>query len=452
MLSALYRRMVRRAAPPDDWPAAQVAAVSHNFLAILASHLLMKVGDLVANPKTTLSWALASVGGPPAFVGLLVPVRESGALIPQFLFTRVVRAATRARGLWVRAALVQGMAVMGCGLTTLLLSGATAGWAMLACVGIFALARALGSISTSEVVARTIPAGERGQLSGLASAGAGVLGLVAGLAGLWFAGPRAREGTSSASAIPDAMAQVGALTNATNLGWLLLMTGALWWGAALVYSRVNEPATPPAAGPDEFGLATIVASLADPGFRHFVITRTLLIATALIPPWLTVVAQRSGAGDFSLLAAFVLADGSAAMLAAPLWGRLADRDSRAVMRLGGLISGLTGLCAAQLMTSAGAGGGEFTRWVWPLLFFVLGVAHVGVRVGRSTYLIDFAPPARRADFVAVANTLIGVALLAIGALGFLSGWLGIAGVVALLSLLALTGAAIGGGMTAVVHR
>ena len=58
-----------------------------------------------------------------------------------------------------------------------------------------------------------------------------------------------------------------------------------------------------------------------------------------------------------------------------------------------------------------------TIWLYPLIFFVLMVAHSGVRLGRKTYVVDLASGNRRTDYVAVSNSVIGVVLLLLGSMG-----------------------------------
>lgn len=42
---------------------------------------LTKTADALIDPKLVLSWLLTALGSPGAMIGLLVPVREGGALI-----------------------------------------------------------------------------------------------------------------------------------------------------------------------------------------------------------------------------------------------------------------------------------------------------------------------------------------------------------------------------------
>jgi hypothetical protein len=81
-----------------------------------------------------------------------------------------------------------------------------------------------------------------------------------------------------------------------------------------------------------------------------------------------------------------------------------------------------------------------TSCLFPAFFFVLGVAHAGVRAGRKTYLVDLAGGVKRTDYVAVSNTLIGVVLLVVGGITSLFSWLEPQEMILALSLLGLGGA------------
>ena len=48
--------------------------------------------------------------------------------------------------------------------------------------------------------------------------------------------------------------------------------------------------------------------------------------------------------------------------------------------------------------------------------FILSIAHAGIRIGRKTQLVDMATSQTRAQYTALANTLMGIALLVYGAI------------------------------------
>lgn len=79
-------------------------------------------------------------------------------------------------------------------------------------------------------------------------------------------------------------------------------------------------------------------------------------------------------------------------------------------------------------------------FAFPLFIFALGVAHSGVRVGRKTYIVNMAKGNRRTDYVAVANTLIGVLILFVGMLTGVAALFSLNLVIGLFLLAAVVGA------------
>ena len=79
-------------------------------------------------------------------------------------------------------------------------------------------------------------------------------------------------------------------------------------------------------------------------------------------------------------------------------------------------------------------------WLLPISYFVLAIAHSGVRVGRKTYVVDLASGDKRTAYVSVSNTVIGVMLLLVGSLGAIAPIIGNVGMIGLLALMGVTGA------------
>jgi hypothetical protein len=104
----------------------------------------------------------------------------------------------------------------------------------------------------------------------------------------------------------------------------------------------------------------------------------------------------------------------------------------------GLLAGLLGVALFAILHWRP--GAVATSWLLPAFFFVLGVAHSGVRAGRKTYLVDLAGGVKRTDYVAVSNTLIGFVLLVVGGLTGLVSFLAPAEIIVGLSVLGLVGA------------
>ena len=76
-----------------------------------------------------------------------------------------------------------------------------------------------------------------------------------------------------------------------------------------------------------------------------------------------------------------------------------------------------------------------------MLFFLITLAHGAVRLGRKVYLVDMANTGNRARYVAVSNTVIGVAMLSGGVIGVIADIYDVQTVILILSLIALLASA-----------
>lgn len=50
-------------------------------------------------------------------------------------------------------------------------------------------------------------------------------------------------------------------------------------------------------------------------------------------------------------------------------------------------------------------------YVLPAIHFFLMISYQGVRLGRSTHIVDMADPETRAAYTALSNSIIGIVLL-----------------------------------------
>lgn len=392
-----------------------------SFVLILLSSSMTKLGDALASPKTTLAWAATAVGAPAFVLGFLVPIRESGSMIPQLFIGGYIRQLPLRKWVWVAGSVVQFMAVAGMGLVVMWLEGSAAGWALLALVTLFSLARAFCSVASKDVVGKTIPKPKRGRLTGWAASFAGLVSVAVGLL---------------------LILPVNFSLQGDWLGLLLILAGSLWLAAATIYSRVPESnGEIGGARSAAEALARLSLLREDQPFRRFVITRALLMCSALSAPFYVAMAQEAYGSPAYLLGAFIAAAGAASLVSAPLWGRVADASSKSVMIAAALITSgvgiVTALCAWLLPSLIE------TYWFLPLGFFVLSVAHAGVRVGRKTYVVNLAGGNKRTDYVAISNSMIGVLLLLVGSVGALAPLITQAGVIGLLALMGLAGAVLG---------
>lgn len=66
------------------------ADVPRNGLRLVGAHALQSSGDQAINASTVLPWLFNALGVPPALAGVLVPIQESGSMLPQAFLTPLV--------------------------------------------------------------------------------------------------------------------------------------------------------------------------------------------------------------------------------------------------------------------------------------------------------------------------------------------------------------------------
>ena len=388
----LYQRLVR--ADRSDQSPAEQESTGRNGLRQVVANALQATGDQVVNAKTVLPWALTAVGAPAAFLALLVPVRESGSMLPQAAMAPVLQRSAGRRHFWLWGSAGQAAATAGMALAVATLSGAVAGGVVVALLAGFALARSLNSLAGKDVLGRTVPKGERGQITGLSTALSGVVAITLGV------GIRVLGGDEVSVAV---------------LAWLLAAAALAWVLALAVFAGVREPEVEPVpAGGDGTGWVASSWRLLrdDAPFRRFVLARGLLLVSALSPPFVVALAVQEGGSGLSGLGPFVIASGVAGLVGGRAFGRWSDRSSQRLMTWAAAAASLTVVLFLVLHRDPA------TRWAWtyPVTFLLLALAHTGVRVARKTYVVDMAGEDLRTQYVAVSNTAISVLLLVVGGL------------------------------------
>jgi MFS family permease len=396
-----------------------------NFFVQLLARLAAKLGDALASPRLVLSWLMAAIGVSTGIIGLVVPLRQAGSLLPQLVIGGAVRRHGEHKWFWVWGSAVQGAAVASMGAVALSMRGRGAGWAIVGLVLVFSVARGVCSVTSKDLVGRTIPRGRRGRLTGLAASGAGLATVAIG-AGFISAGTRTLPVETFAA--------------------ILAVAGALWLLAAAVMSRLDEIATTPERDGRTLRLALDSLGLLrrDRNFLRFVLARGLLASTVLSMPFYVLIAReatRSGTSTFGL---FLVAGSLATATSGVVWGRMADRSSRRTIAVAGAAAAAVGLGAWVLAGTTVPGSGwlgiDAAGWAWAAMFFALSLAHTGIRVGRKTYLVDCSPARERAAYVAVSNTIIGIVLLLSGSIGVLGDVMSPRVVICCFAVLGLAGA------------
>ena len=433
----VYSRLVTRSEDAEhELPEPVRRDLPRNGLRLVAANTLQSSGDQTVNASTVLPWLFHVLGVPAAFVGLLVPIRESGSMLPQAFLTPLVVRVRHRKWVFVTGAAVQAASVAVMAVIAALGRGTAAGVGVLAALVVFSLGRCLCSIASKDVQGRTIPSGERGQIVGLATSAAGLVAITLGVL-IRLLGGENLDHTALA---------------------ILLAVGALLWAlSASVYARVREPAgeardtDEPAAGADDpasdESSPSWFADAArlfreDATFRRFISVRGLLLVSSLSPPFIVTLSIASGTGALAGLGGFILASGVASLIGGRIFGRMADRSSRLLMAGAATAASIVAVALVLIESIPGFDGGSLLgAAVFVGAYFLLTLLHSGVRVGRKTYVVDVAEGDTRTAYVAVGNTMMGVILLVVGGVSSALAAVSVDWALVFLAVLGLIGAA-----------
>ncbi|MBT8472962.1 MAG: MFS transporter [Marinicaulis sp.] len=380
-----------------------------NFFTHVSALSLSKSADALIDPKLVLSWLLTHLGAPAAAIGLLVPVREAGALLPQLFTAAGLRRLPLRKFAWSAGAAAQGAASIAIAFVALTMTGAAAGWLILFLLALLAIARSICSVTYKDVLGKTIDKSRRGAATGLAGSTASVTAIVFAL--LLTSGIAPRE---------------------TLAPIAIMIAGACWVAAAVFFLSLTEEKGAVDGGANAFSEAVKHFNYlkSEPQLRRFILARGLLTATALAPPFMVAAASKQGAA-YSQLGLLVLASAAASLASSFIWGKLSDRSSRRVL----FFASIGGACALAAAAVFGAAGNLGHSLALPIILFALMIAYQGVRLGRSTHLVDMATEETRGAYTALSNTVIGLLLLAGGIFGVIASIIGAAGVLGVMAIM-----------------
>ncbi|WP_112061299.1 MFS transporter [Hyphomonas pacifica] len=403
-----------------DIPESACNEESGNFLKHITSLSASKISDGLIDPKLVLSWLLTTLGAPAFIIGLLVPVREAGALLPQLFTAAALRQLPQRKWAWAVGSAVQGLSAACMALAALTLEGRTAGLVILGALAVLAIARSVCSVTYKDVLGKTVSKSRRGTATGTAS----TIGAAAVLA---YGG----------------LLSLGLIDRMSIVTTGLFLAGGLWVAAALLFTTLKEePGSTEGGGNPIQSFKDNFSLLAeDKQLRRFILTRGLLISTALAPPFMVALGtDKDQAGQmFGGLGLLVIASAGAGLVSSYVWGRLADRSSRKVL----ILTAAAATIALAATLALHVSGLLEQVWALPLVLFGLMIAYQGVRLGRSTHLVDMASQETRAAYTALSNTIIGTLLVLGGGFSLVAEYAGnsvVIGLLAVMSALAIPAA------------
>jgi hypothetical protein len=352
------------------------------FTQLISIATFGKLADLLISAKTTLPWLLASLGAPIWIVSMLVPIRESGSLIPQWSLKKKTKHIKNRLVIWRWGIIIQACSICLMLISAIFTEGLAAGLLVLLSLLLLSLGRALSSLSMKDIQGLNIEKGQRGKLVGIASSLSGLLSLIT--AGLLIFSPQDM--------------------NITAIQLLISFSAILFFVSLLLSIGLTANLTDDSNDSnDEKSLWKTIRQQAD--LRHLIISRCLLLHAALIAPFFVNASATNN--DFFQLPYFIIASAFASFISSYLWGKMADKSAVKTLFYATIVCILTSI-VFYFVTS-------LNNWIINIfLFFALNLGYAGIRTGRKTYMLDLAQGSQRTLYVAAANSMVGYILLMLG--------------------------------------
>ncbi len=405
-------------------------AARRNMLLLIADNVFFGVATAFLGPTTILPSLIRLLGGTPLAVGVLGAIMSGGWLLPQLFASRFVANRPLVKPYVVIPLIVSRSCLLLLGPALLWLAPRSAGLALAALLctyAAFTLADSLSGVGWFELLSKAVPGDRRARLMGTAQTLSGLLAVGAGVV------------------IREVLARPGSFL--ANHVLLISLAGLFCCMNPILLSRIREPRGEALGKPQ-------------PAWREYLPHLLRILRTDPRFAWLTAMRWLSGladmAGAFYVLFAadrlhmpqetvglFVSAGVVGGLLCGALLGPLGDRKGSAqVIRVVMALRVLCPVLALLSPTLAGLHAGLATG-AFLFLYVATGMANGAWFVGFMNYILEIAPPAQRAMYVGLANTLGGLLLVA----PLLAGWLTqvlsyelLFGVVLALALLGLLGA------------
>jgi len=124
-----------------------------NYLLNVANGAATKLAEQLASPGLVLPWLLGAIGAPATLAGLLVPVKQSGSLLPQLAVAARIRAIPHRKWVWAAAGAIQAGLLVLIALAAVGLPALAAGIAIVGLFALFSIASGIGSATGIDAAA-----------------------------------------------------------------------------------------------------------------------------------------------------------------------------------------------------------------------------------------------------------------------------------------------------------
>ncbi len=378
----------------------------NNFWLGVANGVVFNAVEALTEPYVVLTLFVSMLTSSKFLIGLIAPLRVGSWFLPQLLISDIVQRQPRKMPIYT---LVGVFRVVGWTIAALLLWFVRDPVVLL--IGFFVmvvltrLAEGVTGLAFMDIIGKAIPPYRRGSFFGARQLGGGILAL----------------GTSAMVGV--ILSQEGKWVFPHQFAVLFTVYTVVIAGAIYLFTRVKEPEEPlsprlPGIGRQMQRAYHLLEH--NPIYQRFLIARILMVTANMALPFYVIYAREQLQAPVGLTGLYLTTMTLAALISNVWAARVSDRAGNRLLLL---ISCLVGVLAPALALLL---GWRHASPVWFALVFALnGTYNASSALAHNNFLLDVAPAGDRPIYVGMANTLVGVGIVASSAGGALAEWLGV---------------------------
>jgi len=366
---------------------------SRTFILGVINGILFNLAEALIGGTTVLPTFISNVTTSKVLVGLSGTMGNAGWFMPQLVVANLIEHLKRKKPIYVWAGMVRIVTIWGIAILIAALAHTPIAYFVaifFILYSIYCLAAGVAGIPFMDIVAKSVRSENRGTFFG---ARLFFGGIVSALAGIYV------RNILDLKPFPD------------NFALLFITAAIVVTSAIVVFSFVSEPEV----SVRERRMPFKQFLLRGPfllknvrSYRMLLVVRVLLGVWGMALPFYVIYARELMHLEASAVGIFLSIQMVGAILSNILWGLLSDRVGNKIVLV--LVSAVA-MVSPLLTFSAAFCSPLHTTGCFNFVFFFLGFALSGIRLGYTNYMLDVSPEAERPTYLGFMNTFLAPVLL-----------------------------------------
>ncbi len=354
-----------------------------NFLAFLFHGVFLNIATAFSQLTTIQSSFIYLITGSSLLSGVLFAANRAGTILPQLFLAPIIEKRPYKKIFLLMAVSIRGVSWLAIAVVTYFFAESNpqvVAIVYFAVTLVFFLAGGMGDVTYYDILAKSIPTGARGRLSGAKILFGGVLSMAAGYL------------TKIILSRGNGFAE--------NYALLFLLTSSALFIAFFGFYSLKEPKGKQKTSSQQISYKHRIKNLvrSDRNFMRFVFAEFFLNAGMILFPFYVIYAKEKLSMPLDIIGIFVTIQIVGELVSGPVLGWIGDRyNFKLVMIIVGVASFMAPLLALFLPL--------LHPYAYAVVFLFVGMTFKGVVTGTANYLMEFAPQDELPTYVAVKNTL-----------------------------------------------